>query len=146
MKKNDPNKNGQGYKQEEKYHEVSGIRMGNAKVPKFLIGLYLFLGIWAVGYAFFATPINDRLEASGPTGKANAPYDGETIVQQNCTSCHNVTQETLVGPGLAGVSKRLTDEQLHDVLMNGRGQMPALPNLGLDTEQIREVMKYLKTL
>ncbi len=131
---------------EQKYHEVSGIRMGNAKVPKFLIFVYIILGIWGIGYATFATPINDRLESSGPNGKSNAPYDGATLFQQNCASCHNVTNVKLVGPGLAGVSKRLTDEQIRQTLLNGRGPMPALPNLGLDSEQINAIFKYLKTL
>lgn len=130
----------------ERYHEVSGIRMGNAKVPKFLIAVYIILGIWGLGYATFATPINDRLETSGPDGKTKAPYDGATIFQQNCTACHNVTKEKLVGPGLAGVSQRLTEDQIRHTLLNGRGQMPALPNLGLDAEQINAVVKYLKTL
>lgn len=142
--KNDPTKKKDLTK--EKYHEVSGIRMGNAKVPKFLIAVYIVLGIWGLGYATFATPINDRLETSGPDGKKNAPYDGAQIFQQNCTACHNVTNEKLVGPGLAGVSKRMTDEELRHTLLNGRGQMPALPNLGLDTEQINAIFKYLKSL
>ncbi len=130
----------------EPIHEVSGIRMGNAKVPRFLIGTYIFLGAWALVYALTATPINDRLEASGPQGKSDAPYDGEKIFQQNCTACHNITHEKLVGPGLAGVSKRLTEQQIRQTLLNGRGQMPALPNLGLDSEQINAVINYLKTL
>ena len=130
----------------QKYHEVSGIRMGNAKVPKFLITVYIVLGIWGLGYATFATPINDRLETSGPDGKANAPYDGATLFQQNCSSCHNVTKEKLVGPGMAGVSQRLNDAELQKVLLNGRGPMPALPNLGLDTQQVEAIFRYLKTL
>ncbi|MCF6092600.1 cytochrome c [Microaerobacter geothermalis] len=126
----------------EYYDEVSGIRMGNAKVPKFLMFVYVTLAIWGVVYALTAKPLNDRLEATQDPKSIN----GEQIVKQTCLGCHNLTAEMKVGPGLKGVSTRLTEDQLNDVLDNGRGAMPALPTLGLNTEQINAVKGFLKGL
>jgi len=128
---------------EEPLENVGGIRMGNARVPRFLAVTYAVLALWAIVYALTATPINDRQEtAQNPSGT----YDGAQLFQQNCAGCHNVTNVKKVGPGLAGVSQRLSDTELDHVLRNGRGQMPALPNLGLNEDQIKAIKDYLKTL
>lgn len=129
--------------QEEPLENVGGIRMGNARVPRFLAVTYAALAVWAVVYALTATPINDRQEtAQNPAGT----YDGAQLFQQNCAGCHNVTPVNKVGPGLAGISKRMSDAELDQVLRNGRGQMPALPSLGLNEDQIKAIKEYLKTL
>lgn len=127
---------------EEPLEEVAGIRMANAKVPRFLVITYIVLAAWAIGYSVLAQPVNERTKDT--TG--NKPVNGETIVQQHCLGCHNLSKERLVGPGLQGVGQRLPGDKLTDVLLNGRGAMPSLPNQGLDNEQIKAVEKYLRTL
>lgn len=127
---------------EESLEEVAGIRMANAKIPRFLVITYITLAAWAIGYAVLAQPVNERTKNAA----GDKPVNGETIVQQHCLGCHSVTNETLVGPGLQGVGQRLPGEELSKVLLNGRGAMPSLPNQGLDTEQIKAVEKYLRTL
>ncbi|MES2520983.1 MAG: cytochrome c3 family protein [Bacteroidota bacterium] len=44
--------------------------------------------------------------ASVVSVKAQDPAEGEQIFKNNCAACHNVTDETLVGPGLKGISQR----------------------------------------
>ncbi|GEN36685.1 MULTISPECIES: c-type cytochrome [Aneurinibacillus] len=127
---------------EEPLEEVAGIRMANARVPRFLVITYVTLAAWAIGYSVLAQPVNERTEDTA----GNKPVDGKTIVQQHCLGCHNLTKEALVGPGLQGVGQRLPGEKLTNVLLNGRGAMPSLPNQGLDSEQIKAVEKYLRTL
>ncbi|MBN6186605.1 cytochrome c [Aneurinibacillus sp. BA2021] len=127
---------------EEPLEEVAGIRMANARIPRFLVITYISLAAWAIGYAILAQPVNERTKNAA----GDKPVSGEAIVQQHCLGCHNLTNERLVGPGLKGVGQRLPGEQLSEVLLNGRGAMPSLPNQGLDTEQIKAVEKYLRTL
>ncbi|AMA72043.1 c-type cytochrome [Aneurinibacillus thermoaerophilus] len=127
---------------QEPLEEVAGIRMANARVPRFLVFTYIALAVWAIGYSVLAQPVNERTEDTA----GNKPVDGKVIVQQHCLGCHHLTKERLVGPGLEGVGKRLPGEKLTEVLLNGRGAMPSLPNQGLDSEQIKAVEKYLRTL
>lgn len=113
------------------------IRMGNAKVPRFLIVTYCFLAIWAFGYALMAVPLNQVAEVAA---------DGETIFSQSCFGCHNVTDEMKIGPGMQGIHEKYSEEELQKILLNGIGTMPSLPNLGLNTEQIKAVKEYILTL
>lgn len=113
------------------------IRMGNAKVPRFLVVTYCILAVWAFGYALMAVPLNQVAEVAA---------DGETIFSQSCFGCHNVTDEYKIGPGMQGVSDKFTEEELQKILLNGIGTMPSLPELGLNTEQIKAVKEYILTL
>lgn len=113
------------------------IRMGNAKVPRFLVVTYCLLAIWAFGYALMAVPLNQVAEVAA---------DGETIFSQSCFGCHNVTDEFKVGPGMQDVGLKYSEEELQKILLNGIGTMPSLPNLGLNTEQIKAVKEYILTL
>ncbi|MCT8137442.1 c-type cytochrome [Anaerobacillus sp. CMMVII] len=113
------------------------IRMGNAKVPRFLVITYIFLAVWAFGYLILAVPLNQVSEVAA---------DGETIFSQSCFGCHNVTDEYKIGPGMQGVSQRYNEEELQKILLNGIGTMPSLPVLGLNTEQIKAVKEYISTL
>jgi mono/diheme cytochrome c family protein len=113
------------------------IRMGNAKVPRFLVVTYCFLAVWAFGYLIMAVPLNQVAEVAA---------DGETIFSQSCFGCHNVTDEYKIGPGMAGIGDRYTEEELQKLLLNGIGTMPSLPELGLNTEQIKAVKEYILTL
>ncbi len=113
------------------------IRMGNAKVPRFLLISYCVLAIWAFGYLIMAVPLNQVAEVAA---------DGETIFSQSCFGCHNVTDEYKIGPGMQGITERYSEEELQKILLNGIGTMPSLPNLGLNTEQIKAVKEYISAL
>lgn len=56
---------------------------------------------FVLGVALFCLPFLTM--AQDPAGDAAA---GETIFKNNCASCHNVTAEKSVGPGLKGVAQR----------------------------------------
>ncbi|RXI98484.1 cytochrome c [Anaerobacillus alkaliphilus] len=113
------------------------IRMGNAKVPRFLVVTYCLLAIWAFGYLIMAVPLNQVAEVAA---------DGETIFSQSCFGCHSVTDEYKIGPGMQGITERYNEEELQKILLNGIGTMPSLPSLGLNTEQIKAVKEYISTL
>jgi len=128
------------------YNVVSDIKVGHAKVPKFLRFFYASMAVWALGYALFATATNDRTEAS-PAAEPTVEAGAEAFAA-SCAGCHNITAERKIGPGLAGVHGRLGDEGLGVVMTQGRPDkgMPAPPTLGLNDKQIQSMILYLKTL
>ena len=49
----------------------------------------------------------------------------EDIYNQSCISCHGGNYEGGAGPELLGVDSRLSQEEVKEVLQNGKGIMPA---------------------
>lgn len=48
---------------------------------------------------------------------------GEKIFKKKCKSCHRLSDGTKVGPGLAGVTTRRTNEWLHEWLTNPKAMI-----------------------
>ncbi|HEU4962955.1 MAG TPA: cytochrome c [Bacilli bacterium] len=125
---------------------INGIKMGHAKVPTFLKFTYAALAAWGLFYMVTASPLNDRTEAA--PSAAPTVDQGADIFSTSCAGCHNPTEVRKVGPGLKGVSARLGEEELLNVLHNGRPQkgMPAPPSLGLKENDIQSIKLYLESL
>lgn len=77
---------------------------------------------------------------------------GAAVYQHDCARCHYpTTTHSLHGPGLQALTKQEsmpsgappTDERMTDVILHGRGMMPATP---LDDDQLRDLLAYLHTL
>jgi cytochrome c550 len=67
----------------------------------------------------------------------------EDIYKANCMSCHGDQYQGAVGPALKGVGDRLSEDDIKNVLTNGRGAMPG----GLVEEgKIDEMAKWLAGL
>lgn len=74
---------------------------------------------------------------------------GRQVFDQNCASCHSLTDETRVGPGLAGLFDRqqlpngepLNDENLRVWIRNGGG---AMPGISLNDADMDAVVAFLK--
>lgn len=75
-------------------------------------------------------------------GDSEAVAQGEEIVQSNCISCHGENLEGATGPSLQGVGDKYSEEELHDILVNGIGSMPG----GLASGNEDAVVQYLLTL
>lgn len=75
-------------------------------------------------------------------GDSEAVAQGEEIVQSNCISCHGENLEGASGPSLHGVGDKYSEEELHDILVNGIGSMPG----GLASGNEDAVVQYLLTL
>ena len=70
---------------------------------------------------------------------------GAKTYQAQCSICHGVnrTGSPPAFPSLVGVTTRLTDAQITDVITHGRGRMMALPSV--DAAKIAELLEYLKS-
>lgn len=51
---------------------------------------------------------------------SNAQQDGKTIYEGRCASCHKISNQDLVGPGLANVNKRRDEEYLIKFIRNSQ--------------------------
>ena len=65
-------------------------------------------------------------EDTGDTDTTGADTGkGEELVKSNCISCHGGNLEGMGNtPSLSDVGSRLSEEEIHDVIVNGRGGMP----------------------
>jgi mono/diheme cytochrome c family protein len=83
-----------------------------------------------------------------PASPAELVEVGQGVYEQNCAVCHNLTDETLVGPGLAGLfdldqlpnGQPVNDENLAEWITNGGGAMPAVP---LPNDELEALIAFL---
>ncbi|MFD0048317.1 cytochrome c550 [Actinomycetes bacterium NPDC127524] len=87
------------------------------------IGLMFMLSFKGLGDAKQAADEqkNGGKEKTGQTASASP----EEIYKTTCITCHGDQYQGKVGPKLKGVGKRLSEEQVKNVITNGRGAMPA---------------------
>ncbi len=96
----------------------------------------------------------------GGTGGGDPVEIGRTAFAANCAACHNITSDTLVGPGLAGIGDRagstvsgLTAEDYirQSIVEPGAfvvdGFGPVMPSFAwLSGDELNGLVAYLKTL
>lgn len=77
-----------------------------------------------------------------PTAPQQSP--GAAVYQSQCSVCHgpNRAGSPPAFPSLEGITDRLTNQQITDVITHGRGRMPALPISG---DQLSALLAFLKT-
>ncbi len=105
----------------------------NAIVPYILImafgiGLIFFLSVQGVNNEAEiadgqATEEEGGEEAAEGGEEAAGDFDPEATAQANCISCHGSSYEGGVGPSL--VATELPQEDIEDIVVNGKGTMPA---------------------
>ncbi|WP_110111369.1 cytochrome c550 [Bacillus sp. CGMCC 1.16541] len=96
----------------------------NPLVPFFLIMVF------GVGLMFLlsfngldnAKQMADEAEGGKETETADATP--EEIYQQSCIGCHGDQYQGGVGPALKGVGDKLSQEEIADIVVNGKGSMP----------------------
>lgn len=70
------------------------------------------------------------------TGGETAAVDAEQIVNQKCISCHGGNLEGASGPALDKVGGHLSEEEIHDIIINGQNGMPPGIIKGEDAEAV----------
>lgn len=99
------------------------------------------LGIlFGIGVIMYGLNHNSQEAAAKPGETKEAAGDMKGFVKNNCSGCHGGDLKGGVGPSLVGTA--LSEEQIADILKNGRNAMPK----GLAAGKEAEVAKYLKTL
>jgi mono/diheme cytochrome c family protein len=82
-----------------------------------------------------------------PTATPVPAADGEALFRTRCSSCHYLTDQPQVGPGLAGLFSRelrgqpFSEEVLTEQITQGGGGMPGFQ---LDAEQMNALIEYLR--
>lgn len=87
--------------------------------------------------------------------------DGRRLFNKNCKTCHKLTEQMLVGPGLAGVTKRRTEEWMDKWIASPKAViasndptavelrggfktlMPTLPAMA-DSQSRKSIIEFLK--
>lgn len=102
------------------------------------------------------TPTPAAIMEPEPTSPASEPASpeelvlaGQEVFEQACAVCHNLTAETLVGPGLEQLFNRdqlpngepFSEENLKAWIVSGGGAMPGLP---LAEEQLETLVAFLR--
>jgi cytochrome c2 len=127
------------------------------------------------GIAFIAsyTPGSEKVAQQSNSSQANSPAAtqvaeitdpvakaGETIFKNNCTTCHATSTEVVVGPGLAGVTKRHNEAWLLSWIRNSQKMVQSgdknaveifnkfnkipMPSYDFSDDQIKSVLRYIE--
>ncbi|MBE1555033.1 cytochrome c551 [Sporosarcina limicola] len=74
------------------------------------------------------------------TTGGEATVDAEKVVQSSCIGCHGGKLEGSMGPALADIGARLSESEIHDIIVNGKGKMQAQK---LKDDEATAVAKWL---
>lgn len=113
---------------------VSDIEVAHNHVPKILVIVFYIVAIWAIGYGIFMPGKLAVEPSAAPQGNK-----GELIFEGTCLTCH----ATGAAPDLNGVTDRLQEDDIKNVIKNGRNTMPAIGHLYTEKE-IDLVYEYLQ--
>ena len=89
-------------------------------------------------------PTINRLVKFYDSGEETIPeLRGATVYNRNCSGCHGVDRQGLLPsiPSLQQVA--LDSEEIRQVIVNGRGNMPAFPQL--NPESIKDLLLFLES-
>lgn len=110
----------------------------------FGIGLIFFLSVEGIGNQAEIAEEGAQGEegAEGGEGASAGEFDPEAVAQQKCISCHGSSYEGQGNfPSLVGTE--LSEEEIADILANGKGAMPG----GLvEAENIDAMAAWVKSL
>lgn len=75
-------------------------------------------------------PLLVKMKAVSMAEAGGATRGEKIYTLNNCTMCHGADRKgTPVYPSLLNLKEKYTEKQVNDLLLNGKGQMPAFPNL-----------------
>lgn len=111
----------------------------NKKFLTLLLGAGLVLGACGGGDED-AGGDTDTGGSGGNGGGGDTTAHAEEVLNQSCISCHGQNLEGGLGPALNDVGSRMSEDEIRDIIVNGKGQMP--PNL-ISGEDLDAVVQYL---
>lgn len=108
----------------------------------FGIGLIFFLSVEGVKNSEEIAATEEHGDEGGTEEGETAEFDPEAVAQQKCISCHGSSYEGQGAfPSLVGTE--LSEEEIADILANGKGAMP--PGL-VEASNIDAMAAWVKSL
>lgn len=95
----------------------------------------LFVGILA---GCSSNNSSDNTTSNDSASESEIPV----VYKQNCLSCHGSELQGGIGPNLQKVGSRMSEEDLAQILRNGKGSMPAFDSK-LNEEEITSLASWL---
>lgn len=88
---------------------------------------------------------NDIAWTGGLTPVTQNESTGASLYNSQCAVCHGADRKGQAGvfPSLIEATKKLSTQQMTDVIHNGRGRMPGFTNL--DGEALKELLAYVRS-
>jgi cytochrome c oxidase subunit 2 len=95
--------------------------------------------------------------SSGGATEGTAEERGEAVFtgSSGCSGCHSTGSDDLVGPGLAGLSSRSSDAEIHQSIVDPSAiivkdppdsVMPQIFGSTLSSDELNDLIAYLKSL
>ncbi|MEK5186346.1 cytochrome c551 [Solibacillus sp. FSL R5-0691] len=80
---------------------------------------------------------------SASNGGETAEIDGKSVVQQSCATCHGGQLQGGNAPALNQLGAKYSEEEILDIILNGKDRMP--PGI-VKGEKAEAAAEYLSTL
>lgn len=101
------------------YYSIRGGIHLKKKLLAAMFGAVLVLGACGGG------DDKDKDDATTDTGSTDvASVDGEAVVNKSCVSCHGGNLDNGSAPAINKAGADFSEEELHDIIINGIGGMP----------------------
>lgn len=118
------------------------------RTNKALISLLIFMvfGIFiAVSVSIYAiqNPYSTENTVSAEKSSTTDDFNPATFYQNTCSSCHGSNFEGGSGPSLLGIGKNMTENEIMNILLNGKNSMPK--DLVPD-EHMQQMVKFVHSL
>ena len=98
----------------------------------------LLVAAWLFGSARRDPYIQATLDLAG------SKDHGGQLFRINCAGCHGIAAQGLLGPQLAGITKRTSDITLIRQIISGR--TPPMPSFEIEPESMADLLAYLHSL
>ncbi len=85
--------------------------------------------------------LSERPQSFGGQNAPTIEQQGAGVYTEQCESCHGSEREGHIGPSLKTVVKDMGAPGVKNVIMNGKGEMPAFKNL--DTDEVDTLVAFL---
>ncbi len=117
---------------------VGGVSWGNTAANPEEGILYVL----SIDWPSFYEPLQTRdFKADQKAALFGAQTKGEDLYVQNCAACHGADRSGGIGPSLQALENRLKFGDFQQVLLTGRGDMPAFAHL--NDERLKTLYKFL---
>ena len=105
----------------------------------------LLAAIFSAGLLLAACGGDDDSTTGSEGGTETASVDAEAVAKQKCVSCHGGNFEGQGNfPALNDVGSRYSEEELLDIILNGKGRMPGGIIKGEDAEAVAAYFAEMK--